>query len=82
MKRFISIHGSQNKLINRFRESGKTAADLDALREVQGQFDSLIRQMLEAELMPAGLAAGGDNACAEFNTYTSRGKRQEYETAE
>jgi hypothetical protein len=72
MKRsLIPIRNKQNKLTRRFREGERTTTDLQALREVQDQFDSLIERMLEAKLMLAGLAIGGDEAYAGYNTIAS-----------
>jgi hypothetical protein len=42
----------------RLRESGRTEVDLKALREVQEQFDRLIKDMTSAKVLLAGLAIG------------------------
>jgi hypothetical protein len=42
------------------REMKISEFDLEALREVQGQFDSLIEQMTDAKLLLAGFAVGFD----------------------
>jgi hypothetical protein len=41
------------------------------LSEVQGQFDTLIAQILDAKILLAGLAIGGDNVQTSTNIYDS-----------
>jgi DNA invertase Pin-like site-specific DNA recombinase len=50
-----------NSLKKRLRESGRTEIDLEALREVQDQFDSLIKDMTSYKALLAGLAIGYDD---------------------
>jgi phosphomevalonate kinase len=47
------------------REGERSTIDLQALKEVQKQFDSFIRQMIEAKVLLAGLEIGGDDAYYE-----------------
>jgi hypothetical protein len=47
-------------LKKRLREGGRTEVDLKALREVQDQFDCLIKDMTSAKLLLAGLAIGAN----------------------
>jgi DNA invertase Pin-like site-specific DNA recombinase len=51
-----------NSLKKRFREGGRTEVDLEALREVQSQFDALIKDMASAKLLLASLTIGYDEA--------------------
>jgi hypothetical protein len=44
----------------RLRESGRTEVDLKALREVQEQFDRLIKDLTSAKGLLAGLAIGAN----------------------
>jgi hypothetical protein len=72
MKRvLVPIRESQNKPERRIRESKISASDREALSEVQGQFDTLIAQMLDAKILLAGLAIGGDNVRTNTNIYGS-----------
>jgi hypothetical protein len=62
MKRvLVPIRENRNKSARRIRESKISTADREALSEVQGQFDTLIAQILDAKILLAGLAIGGDN---------------------
>jgi hypothetical protein len=72
MKRvLVPIRESQNKSERRIRESKISIVDRRALREVQTQFDALITQMLDAKILLAGLAIGGDNVRTNTNIYSS-----------
>jgi hypothetical protein len=51
-----------NYLKKRFREEKRTEVDLEALREVQDQFDTLIKDMESDKLLLASLAIGYDEA--------------------
>jgi hypothetical protein len=41
------------------------------LREAQTRFDALVAQMLDAKILLAGLATGGDNVRTSTNIYGS-----------
>jgi hypothetical protein len=56
----------------RLREGGRTEVDLRALREVQDQFDALIKDMTSAKLMLASLAIGAN----EVSYNETEGKNQ------
>jgi hypothetical protein len=47
------------------REGERSTIDLQALQKVQEQFDSLIKEMLTAKVLLAGLEIGGDDAYYE-----------------
>jgi hypothetical protein len=47
------------------REEERSAIDLQALQKVQEQLDGLIKEMLTAKLLLAGLEIGGDDAYYE-----------------
>jgi hypothetical protein len=55
----------QEAKIKRLRESGRTEVDLKALREVQEQFDRLIKDMTSAKVLLAGLAIGANEVSYE-----------------
>jgi hypothetical protein len=65
------IRESQNEPERRIRESKISMVDRRALREVQNQFDALITQMLDAKILLAGLAIGGDNVRTNTNIYSA-----------
>jgi hypothetical protein len=58
-----------NKKINSsrklLREGERSAIDIQALQKVQEQFDGLIKEMLTAKVLLAGLEIGGDDAYYE-----------------
>jgi hypothetical protein len=58
-----------NKKINSsrklLREEERSIIDLQALQKVQEQFDGLIKEMLTAKVLLAGLEIGGDDAYYE-----------------
>jgi hypothetical protein len=47
------------------REGERSTIDIQALQKVQEQFDGLIKQMLTAKVLLAGLEIGGDDAYYE-----------------
>jgi hypothetical protein len=72
MKRMlVPVRENRNKPARRIRESKISTADREALSEVQGQFDTLIAQILDAKILLAGLAIGGDNVQTNTNIYGS-----------
>jgi hypothetical protein len=52
-------------LKNRFREGKRSEVDLEALKEVQKQFDCLIEQMMSAKVLLAGLAIGANEVSVD-----------------
>jgi hypothetical protein len=54
-----------NFLRKSLREGERSATNLQALQEVQEQFDSLIKQMAQAKILLAGIEIGGDDAYYE-----------------
>jgi Tfp pilus assembly protein PilO len=48
-------------LKRRFQEKEISMVDLEALRDVQNQFDCLIEQMMSSKLLLGGLAIGVDD---------------------
>jgi hypothetical protein len=72
MKRvLVPVRENRNKSARRIRESKISASDREALSEVQGQFDTLNAQILDAKILLAGLAIGGDNVRTNTNIYGS-----------
>jgi hypothetical protein len=73
MKRvLVPIRGNRDKPERRhIRESKISTADQEALSEVQGQLDTLIAQMLDAKILLAGLAIGGNDVQTNTNIYGS-----------
>jgi hypothetical protein len=72
MKRvLVPVRENRNKSARRIRESKISAPDREALSEVQGQFDTLIAQILDAKILLAGLAIGGDDVRTNTNIYGS-----------
>jgi hypothetical protein len=60
------------------REMKLSGSDVEALRDVQSQFDSLIEQMMDAKLLVAGISVGSDEVWIEKPSSS----RQEGEEAE
>jgi hypothetical protein len=72
--RRIAIHHiceNQNNTERRIRENKISIVGRRALREVQAQFDALITQILDAKILLAGLAIGGDDVRDNTNIYGS-----------
>jgi hypothetical protein len=59
-RKLIPIREKQGKAAKRFREGERSAIDLQALQKIQDQFDALIENMMDAKLLLAGLAIGGN----------------------
>jgi hypothetical protein len=54
------------------REMKLSETDIEALRDVQSQFDSLIEQMIQAKLLLAGIAVGADEVWTESSASSRR----------
>jgi hypothetical protein len=52
-------------LKNRLQEEKRSEVDLEALKEVQKQFDCLIEQMMSAKVLLAGLAIGANEVSVD-----------------
>jgi hypothetical protein len=62
----------------RLREEEVSSSNIEALRDVQDQFDSLVEQMMDAKLLLAGLAIGFDEMSVE-NHPSSEWEEEEVE---
>jgi hypothetical protein len=62
------LNARLNSLRKQLREGNRSAVDLRALKEVQGQIDNLIGLMTNTKLLLAELAIGGDEVWAENST--------------
>jgi hypothetical protein len=69
LRESIRLAGDLNKKINSsrrpLREEERSVLDLQALQKVQEQFDSLIKEMLTAKVLLAGIGTGSDDVCYE-----------------
>jgi hypothetical protein len=69
MKRVVVREKQGNARIkslkNRFREGKRSEVDLEALKEVQKQFDCLMEQMMSAKVLLAGLAIGANEVSVD-----------------
>ncbi|MDR1139207.1 MAG: hypothetical protein LBK93_01115 [Rickettsiales bacterium] len=75
-RKIIRIRERKNNSIKRFREEERSTLDLQALRDVQNQLDSLIEEMMNAKMTLVGLAIGADEVEAYSNASHSH---EEYE---
>jgi hypothetical protein len=79
MKRVLvkeNLNTRVNSLRKPLREGERSTIDLQALLKVQEQFDDLIKKMMQAKVLLAGLEIGGDDA------YYSEHEKETSETGE
>jgi hypothetical protein len=75
MKRvLVPVRGNRDKPERRIRESKIPAPGREALSEVQGQFDTIVAQIIDAKILLAGLATGGDDVRTNTGIYGSDGE--------
>jgi hypothetical protein len=60
MRRIHPIGEGRNNSLKHFREMERSTIELQALTDVQDQFDSLIHEMMKAKIMIAAWAGGAD----------------------
>jgi hypothetical protein len=69
MKRVVVREKQGNARIKslrqRLQEGKRSEVDLEALKEVQKQFDCLIEQMMSAKVLLAGLAIGSNEVSVD-----------------
>jgi hypothetical protein len=75
-RRIIRIRERKNNSVKHFREEERSTMDIQALKDVQSQLDSLIEEMMNAKLTLAGLALGADEVEAYSHASHSH---EEYE---
>jgi hypothetical protein len=79
MKRvLVPVRGNRNKAARRIRESKIPAPGREALSEVQGQFDPLVAQIIDAKILLAGLATGGDDVRTNTGITVQTGKNESF----
>jgi hypothetical protein len=78
-RRISRIRERRNNPVKRFREEERSTMDIQALKDVQSQLDSLIEEMMNAKLTLAGLALGADEVEAYSNASHSHEEHEEYE---